>query len=213
MAPGITQPGSRCERTVDFMSVFPTLCDLAGLPTPSHVQGRSIRTLLADPKAAWEQPALTTYLFNNHTVRTEDWRYIRYANGDEELYNDAKDPNEWTNLALKPESPRRKRSWRNSSPRKTIPTSAAPDGTKKRRTSDPEPHRSHYSPSSYRSHRLHGLNSQHCLGRLRGLHTGKSREIRPFFCICSRNTLAGEPPRGSGLRRGRAVATNTAPPS
>jgi arylsulfatase A-like enzyme len=103
VAPGVTKPGGRCERTVDFMSIFPTLCDLAGLPTPTHVQGKSIRSLLEDPKAPWDQPALTTYLFNNHTVRTEDWRYIRYANGDEELYNDAKDPNEWTNLATKPE--------------------------------------------------------------------------------------------------------------
>src|SRR5262249_52383813 len=87
----------------DFMTIYPTLCDLAGLSIPAHVQGKSIRSLLADPKAAWDQPAMTTYLFKNHTVRTEDWRYIRYANGDEELYHDAEDPNEWTNLAMKPE--------------------------------------------------------------------------------------------------------------
>jgi len=103
IVPGLTQPGSRCERSVDFMTVFPTLCDVAGVPTPSHVQGRSIRTLLADPKAPWDQPAISTYQFNNHAVRSEDWRYIRYANGDEELYHDAEDPNEWANLASKPE--------------------------------------------------------------------------------------------------------------
>jgi hypothetical protein len=38
----------------------------------------------------------------NHTVRTEDWRYIRYANGDEELYDERSDPYEWTNLARNP---------------------------------------------------------------------------------------------------------------
>jgi len=134
VAPGVTQPGSRCERTVDFMTVFPTLCDLAGLPTPSHVQGKSIRTLLADPKAAWEQPALTTYLFNNHTVRTEDWRYIRYANGDEELYNDAKDPNEWTNLALKPEFAAKKAEMAKSIPTENHPDiGGVKDGTKKKK--------------------------------------------------------------------------------
>ena len=40
-----------CERTVDFMSIYPTLTDLAGIATPAHVEGKSIRTLLADPSA------------------------------------------------------------------------------------------------------------------------------------------------------------------
>jgi hypothetical protein len=39
----------------------------------------------------------------NHAVRTEQWRYIRYANGDEELYDEKQDPYEWTNLATKRE--------------------------------------------------------------------------------------------------------------
>jgi arylsulfatase A-like enzyme len=98
-APGVTKPGAFCERTVDFMSIFPTLCDLCGLQTPSHVQGRSIVSLLKDPKAPWDQPAVTTYKFKNHTVRTEGWRLIRYENGDQELYNEDIDPNEWKNLA------------------------------------------------------------------------------------------------------------------
>lgn len=99
VVPGITRPGGICDRTVDFMSIYPTLTDLAGIPTPSHVEGKSIRTLLADPRAAWDQPALTTYGFGNHAVRSEGWRYIRYTNGDEELYDETKDPYEWTNLA------------------------------------------------------------------------------------------------------------------
>jgi hypothetical protein len=67
------------------------------------VQGKSIRPLLADPAAAWTDPAITTHGFNNHAVRTESQRYIRYANGDEELYDEAKDPYEWTNLAPREE--------------------------------------------------------------------------------------------------------------
>ncbi len=99
IVPGVTKPNTVCERTVDFMTIYPTLTDLAGIPTPKHVQGKSIRTLLADPKAEWNEPAVTTHGFNNHTARSEKWRYIRYANGDEELYDEEKDPFEWDNLA------------------------------------------------------------------------------------------------------------------
>lgn len=101
VAPGVTQPGGTSNRTVDFMSIYPTLTDLAGIPTPAHVEGRSIRSLLADPGAAWDQPALTTFGFKNHAVRSEGWRFIRYANGDTELYDETQDPYEWTNLAAK----------------------------------------------------------------------------------------------------------------
>lgn len=103
VVPGLTKPNSRCDRTVDFMSIYPTLTDLCGIPTPKHVQGESIRSLLANPKAVWDQPAITTYKFMNHAVRTENWRYIRYSDGGEELYDEGSDPYEWTNLAAKPE--------------------------------------------------------------------------------------------------------------
>jgi arylsulfatase A-like enzyme len=96
--PGVTKPGTRCDRTVDFMSLYPTLTDLCGIPTPAHVQGHSLRPLLTDPGAEWI-PAVTTYRQNNHTVRSEAWRYTRYVDGGEELYDEAGDPYEWTNLA------------------------------------------------------------------------------------------------------------------
>jgi len=98
-APGITKPGTVCDRTIDYMSIYPTLCDLAGLPTPKHIEGTSIKKLLEDPKAAWDRPAITTHGYQNHAVRTEAFRYIRYANGDEELYDEKADPHEWRNLA------------------------------------------------------------------------------------------------------------------
>ncbi len=95
--PGLAK--GTCERTVDFMSIYPTLCELCGLDVPAHVQDPSIAALLRDPAGAWDRPAMTTYTFKNHTVRSETHRYIRYANGDEELYDEQVDPYEWKNLA------------------------------------------------------------------------------------------------------------------
>lgn len=103
IVPGVTRPGGVCNRAVDYMQIYPTLCDLAGLPVPKHVEGESIRKLLEKPDAPWDKPAIMTWLYNNHAIRSEDWRYIRYANGDEELYHNSMDPLEWTNLAKKPE--------------------------------------------------------------------------------------------------------------
>lgn len=85
------------------MSIYPTLCNLAGIAAPKHVEGANIRALLENPAAAWDRPALTTYGQNNHALRTERWRYIRYADGGEELYDHNNDSYEWTNLAAKPE--------------------------------------------------------------------------------------------------------------
>jgi arylsulfatase A-like enzyme len=103
VVPGLTRPGSSCGRTVDYMNVYPTLVDLCGLTAPPHLQGVSIRPLLADPAAPWDRPAVTTHQFSNHAVRSERWRYIRYADGGEELYDQEKDPLEWTNLAKDPQ--------------------------------------------------------------------------------------------------------------
>ncbi len=101
--PGVARPGAICEHGVDLMSVYPTLCELAGVPVPKHAEGVSIEPLLAKPDAQWTQPALTTMYKGNHTLRTAEWRYIRYEDGTEELYHERTDPREWTNVAAKAE--------------------------------------------------------------------------------------------------------------
>lgn len=120
--PGLTQPGGVCGRTVDYTNVYPTLCELTGQPLPTHLDGHSITTLLKDPRAAWERPAITTHGFKNDAVRTEEWRYIRYANGDEELYDTTVDPLEYTNLATLA-----KHSARKAELAKWLPQSNAPN--------------------------------------------------------------------------------------
>jgi arylsulfatase A-like enzyme len=120
--PGMTKPNSVSPRTVDFMSIYPTLCELCGLDVPSHVEGVSIKPLLADPQAAWDRPALTTHGYQNHAVRSEKWRYIRYADGGEELYDELQDPQEWTNLARKPEYAATKSELAHWLPTKNVPS-------------------------------------------------------------------------------------------
>ncbi len=103
VAPGTAPAGKLCARTVDFMDLYPTLCELAGVPVPKHVDGRSLVKLLRDPAAEWKGAAITTHGYLNHSVRTEDWRYIRYADNSEELYDHRADPYEWKNLAARPD--------------------------------------------------------------------------------------------------------------
>jgi arylsulfatase A-like enzyme len=100
VAPGITTPGSRSDVPVSSMDLYPTLVDLAGLTAPSHLEGGdSLRPLLEDPDMEWERVALSTWGQNNHSVRSLRYRYTRYSDGVEELYDHDNDPNEWHNLA------------------------------------------------------------------------------------------------------------------
>ncbi|MEM7698923.1 MAG: sulfatase [Verrucomicrobiota bacterium] len=104
VAPGVAEPGSICSLPVDLTALYPTLLELAGLPLDERVDGESLIPQLRDPARKRSTPALMTYGRGNHAVRSERWRYIRYADGSEELYDHEVDPNEWTNVALLPES-------------------------------------------------------------------------------------------------------------
>ena len=103
IAPGVTEADSMCARTVDFVDLYPTLAELCGLPIGEHLDGESLVPLLNQPDREWPHAALTTHGRLNHAVRTERWRYIRYADGSEELYDHDKDPMEWTNLGSHPD--------------------------------------------------------------------------------------------------------------
>jgi arylsulfatase A-like enzyme len=97
----IARPNGRAQTTgrpVNHVDLYPTLLELAGLPPNETNDGRSLVRLLDDPDAPGFDASLTTLGPGNHTIRTERWRYIRYADGSEELYDHATDPHEWHNL-------------------------------------------------------------------------------------------------------------------
>jgi arylsulfatase A-like enzyme len=99
--PGVAG-GARCLRPVELLDLYPTLLELSWLPASAALEGHSLVPLLKNPGSKRVWPAITTHNRNNHSVRSERWRYIRYADGSEELYNEARDPHEWTNLARDP---------------------------------------------------------------------------------------------------------------
>ena len=97
--PGIAK-GARCERPAELLDIYPTLAELCHLKSvPDELEGLSLVAQLKDAGAPRTRPAITSHGPGNDAVRTETHRYIRYADGSEELYDIKKDPNEYTNLA------------------------------------------------------------------------------------------------------------------
>lgn len=96
--PGVTA-GQRCQRPAELLDIYPTLCELCGLPKLEQFEGISLGPQLRDANAPRERPAITSHNQGNFGVRTEKWRYIRYIDGSEELYDMTADPREWNNIA------------------------------------------------------------------------------------------------------------------
>jgi arylsulfatase A-like enzyme len=101
--PGVVN-GARCAQPVELLDMYSTLIDACGLPARAGLEGHSLVPQLRDAAAPRKDfpAAVTTHGPGNHAVRTQAWRYIRYADGSEELYDENADPNEWTNLAREP---------------------------------------------------------------------------------------------------------------
>ncbi len=99
--PGVSK-GARCGKPAELLDIYPTLGELCGLPKKDGLEGHSLVPQLKNANAPREWPAITTHNHDNHGVRSEKWRYIRYADGSEELYDMVDDANEWKNLAKDP---------------------------------------------------------------------------------------------------------------
>jgi arylsulfatase A-like enzyme len=77
VAPGV-KPGSRIDALVEFVDIYPTLVDLAGLPMPSEFEGVSLVTLMREPSRRWKSAAFTQHprgKFMGRSIRTDRYRY------------------------------------------------------------------------------------------------------------------------------------------
>ena len=90
-----------CEQPAGLIDIYPTLLDLCHLAAdPSH-EGQSLAPQITEPSKE-RIPVRTTFGPGNHAIRSRDWRYIRYRDGSEELYDHRTDPHEWNNVAGDP---------------------------------------------------------------------------------------------------------------
>src|SRR5688572_4947982 len=112
-APGMKSAGKHTQALVEFVDVYPTLTELAGLPLPAHLEGTSAKPLLDDPTRSWKSAAFSQYprtpagkKLMGYTMRTDRYRFTRWVMRDEpskveavELYDHKADPQENQNIA------------------------------------------------------------------------------------------------------------------
>jgi arylsulfatase A-like enzyme len=113
-APGRNPGGATCNALVEFVDIFPSLCELAGLPLPPHLEGTSFVPLLDAPDSPWKPAALTQVMHGavmGRSVRTDRYRFTRWQNTKApnqtvavELYDYLNDPVEVENIANRPEN-------------------------------------------------------------------------------------------------------------
>jgi uncharacterized sulfatase len=107
-APGMKAAGKTTIALVEMVDIYPTLADFCGVAAPAGLEGKSFRPLLDEPDRKWKQAAFTQVQrgkFAGRSVRTDRWRYTEWDGGARgvELYEPAKDPAGYFNLAEKPE--------------------------------------------------------------------------------------------------------------
>jgi uncharacterized sulfatase len=98
--------GASTDGIVELLDLFPTFCDLAGIPAPAKLDGRSFAPLLRDADAAGKPAAFASMPHmwgSGRTVRTARWRYVERLDGSSELYDHASDPDEYHDVSADPE--------------------------------------------------------------------------------------------------------------
>jgi iduronate 2-sulfatase len=100
-APGV-KGEQRRSGLIESIDLYPSLCELAGLPLPEHLQGRSFATLMKDADAEWKSAAVGRFQ-NGNTIRTDAFRFTEYTDKKGKrtsrmLYDHATDPHENVNV-------------------------------------------------------------------------------------------------------------------
>lgn len=110
--PNGTVAGLTCDEPVNLVSLYPTLLELCGLPAKDSNKSPSLVPLLKNNRKQgtgqspnWPHSSIT-FLGDGKScgISLKQWRYIKYGNGDHELYNIKADPYEWNNLLASEES-------------------------------------------------------------------------------------------------------------
>ena len=130
--PGVAK-GKKTDVSVSLIDMYPTFAELCDLPNPHQkLEGESIAKTLADPGSAKDRNVFLPHMNpGEYAIINRDWRYIRYGDDGEELYDLKADPNEWTNLASNLQYDSLKQKMREFAP-KTF----APPGRKLNRRKD-----------------------------------------------------------------------------
>jgi iduronate 2-sulfatase len=140
--PGMKNAGAHTKSLVEFVDIYPTLSELAGLPLPSHLEGTSLKPLLDDPNRPWKAAAFSQYprpggktgsgALMGYSMRTDRYRFTVWVDRQDhsrvdamELYDHATDPQENTNVAKHPDQAATverlmaqwKQGWRGAIPR------------------------------------------------------------------------------------------------
>ncbi|MBN1442153.1 MAG: sulfatase, partial [Planctomycetes bacterium] len=118
-APGMKARGRRSRALVEYVDIYPTLCELAGLPRPAHLEGTSFAPLLDDPERAWKSAAFSQYPRSlggvgpimGYSMRTDRHHLVRWVHRGQpageavalELYDHETDPMETVNVAARPD--------------------------------------------------------------------------------------------------------------
>ena len=100
--PGLGSRDVTCDGPVSLIDVLPTLAEVCGLADIQPLDGESLLPMVTGTGVPRRTAVITTWLAGNHSVRDGDWRYTRYRDGGEELYDHLTDPFEWHNLAAEP---------------------------------------------------------------------------------------------------------------
>jgi len=112
-APGQKSAGRRTDALVEFVDIYPTLCELCGLEMPKHCEGTSMVPLLGDPARKWKSAAFSQYprgRIMGYSMRTGRWRYTEWVERKtgkavaRELYDHKNDPAENVNVAARAEN-------------------------------------------------------------------------------------------------------------
>ncbi len=111
-APGAKANGQTSDALVEFLDIYPTLCELAGLPLPDHLEGKSMAPLLDDPNQPWKTAAFSQFPrrhqgrnYAGYAMRTDRYRYVEWIDRRTrdvvatELYDHMSDSAENTNIA------------------------------------------------------------------------------------------------------------------